>query len=105
MPEFIYFDLNKLYCYNKFRKLLYDFSFPPTTGKPFMVKFPDGEMHIGAITPKTGDVFLFGKNGTIYLDPVIRGNTPFDLGILDPDLGTSILIGDGKYVRNFLLSK
>jgi hypothetical protein len=105
LQEFTWFDVNKLYCYNKFKKLLYDFSLPPGTEKPFIVKFPDGDVQIGAVTPKTGDVFLFGKKGSVSLDPLIRGNTPYDVGVLDNELGVSLVIGSGNYIKNFLLTK
>jgi len=105
IQEFIYFDLNKIYCYNRFQKLLFDYTFPSQTLTPSLMKSPSGEILIGTVSPKSGDIYLFGKNGLLTIDPAIRGNTPFDLRIIDPDQGTNLLIGAGKYIKNWLLPK
>jgi hypothetical protein len=70
-----------------------------------MLKSPSGDILLGAVSQKSGDIYLFGKKGLLTVDRAIRGNTPFDLRIINPDLGTSLVIGTGKYVRNYLLSK
>jgi hypothetical protein len=72
---------------------------------PFMMKPPSGEILIGTVSPKSGDIYLFGNKGLITIDPAIRGNTPFDLRIIEPDQGTNLLIGAGKFVKNYLLPK
>jgi hypothetical protein len=105
IQEFIFYDLNKIYCYNRFQKLLFDYTFPSQTLVPFMMRSPSGEVLIGTVSSKSGDIYLFGKNGLIPIDPAVRGNTPFDLRIVDPSQGISLLIGSGKYVRNWLLTK
>jgi hypothetical protein len=70
-----------------------------------MIKSPSGEILMGTVSPKSGDIYLFGKKGFLTIDPAVRGNTPFDIRILDPDQGTSLLIGSGKYIKNYLLPK
>jgi hypothetical protein len=105
IQEFIYFDLNKIYFYNRFQKLIYDYTFPSQILTPFMIKSPSGEILMGTVSPKSGDIYLFGKKGFLTIDPAVRGNTPFDIRILDPDQGTSLLIGSGKYIKNYLLPK
>ena len=89
----------------RFQKLLYNYTFPSQTLPPFMMRSPSGEILIGTTAPKSGDIYLLGEKGFITIDPVIRGNTPFDLQIIDPDQGTSLLIGAGKHLKNWLLSK
>jgi hypothetical protein len=105
IEEFIFFDLNKIYCYNRFQKLLFDYTFPSQILTPFILNSPSGEILIGTVSPKSGDIYLFGKKGLLTIDPSIRGNTPFDISIIDPDQGTSLLIGAGKYIKNWLLPK
>jgi hypothetical protein len=70
-----------------------------------MIKSPSGEILIGTTAQKSGDIYLFGEKGLLTIDPAIRGNTAFDLRIIDPDQGTSLLIGAGNYIKNYLLSK
>jgi hypothetical protein len=105
IQEFIYFDLNKIYCYNRFQKILFEYSFPSLVLPPFIIKTSSGEIMLGAVSPKTGDVYLFGKKGLMTIDPAIRGNTLFDIRVLNPELGTSLIIGAGKYLKNYILSE
>ena len=70
-----------------------------------MMKSPSGEVMIGTVSPKSGEIYLFGKKGLLPIDPAIRGNTLFDLRIIDPDQGTNLVIGAGKYIKNWLLAK
>jgi hypothetical protein len=105
IQEFIYFDLNKIYCYNRFQKLLYNYAFPTQVVPPFIMTSSSGETLIGTVSPKSGDIYLFGQKGLLTIDPAIRGNTPFDLREIDPEQGTNLLIGAGKYIRNYLLPK
>ena len=105
VQEFIYFDLNKVYFYNRFQKLLYDYNFPTPVLRLVMMKPPSGEILMGTVSPKSGDIYLFGKKGLLAIDPAIRGNTPFDTRIIDPEQGINLLIGAGKYIKNYLLPK
>jgi hypothetical protein len=105
IQEFMYFDLNKLYCYNRFQKLLFDYTFSSTVLEPVMTNYPSGEFILGTVSPKTGDIYLFGKKGMITLDPAVRGNTPFDLWKPDNETGVNLVIGSGNMIRNYLLPK
>jgi hypothetical protein len=105
VQEFIYFDLNKIYFYNRFQKLLYDYSFPSQILPPFLLKLSSAEIILGTVSPKTGDIYLFGKKGLLPVDPLIRGNTAFDVKNINEDPGTILVIGAGKYLRNYQLSK
>ena len=101
--EFTYFDSNRLYSYDRFQKALSENTFPAGTSSPFLIHFPSGENKLGMVSPKTSDIYIFGKKGLMPVDPVIRGNTRFDIGLLDAEKGTSLVIGSGKFVKNFIL--
>jgi hypothetical protein len=105
-PEFIFYNKNSLYYYNRFYKLKYSYSFRrEIADPPFMVESPDGDIYIGFVSSATNEIFLFGKKGLIQTDAGIRGNTPFDIGRLTSQRYEEIIIGAGKYVRAYRLSQ
>lgn len=105
LSEFIYFDVNKIYYYDKYKRLIYDFAFPAIIEQQFVVSTDDGRKYIGAVSEKTGDIFLFGKKGMIPLDPVIRGKTRFIIPTFRQETGPELIIGEGKMVKAFQLTK
>ncbi len=103
-PEFIFFNRNSLYYYNRFFKLLYSYAFRhEITDPPFFCKSNDGERFIGFVSSGTNEVFLFGKNGLIQTDPGIHGNTPFALNHITSPQHLDMIIGSGKHIRNYKL--
>lgn len=104
--EFIFFDLNKIYYYNRFYKLIYSYSLTREIRMPpFLIERPDGEKLIGLFSESTKEVYLFGKKGLWETDPVIRGTTPFDVGALTRERGLELVIGSGRYLKSYRLSK
>ena len=104
--EFIYYDRNKLYYYNRFFKLLYSYVLTRTiTFPPWLITLPDGTRIIGVLSASPGGIYLFGKDGIIDTKAGITGNTPFDIGDLSGDGYWDLLIGDGKFLKNYRLPK
>jgi len=104
--EYIFFDRNTLYYYNKFYKLSYIYSFRrDITTPPFLIKLPDGKKMIGFISEVSNEIFLFGKKGLIATDPGIHGNTLFDIDHVTDKTNLDLIIGSGKYLRSYRLSQ
>ena len=104
--EFIYFDKNKLYYYNRFFKLLYSYVFTrEITVPPYLITLPDGTRFIGVVSGPSGGIYLFGKEGIIETEAGIRGNTAFDVGNLTGDGYWDLVIGAGKTLKNYRLPK
>jgi hypothetical protein len=104
--EFVFFDKNILYYYDRFYKLLYFYSFRREISKPpFVVRLPGGQKWICFIDDITNEVFLFGKKGLIQTAPGIHGNTLFDIGYLTDRQIPELIIGWGKYLRNYRLTQ
>lgn len=104
--EFIFFDKNTLYYYNRFYKLRYIYSFRrDISTPPFLIKLPDGKKFIAFLSEVSNEIFLFGNKGLIPTDPGIHGNTPFDIDYVTDRKNLELVIGSGKYLRDYRLSK
>jgi hypothetical protein len=105
-PEFIFSDRNQIFYYNRNYKLIYSYPFRrEIKNDPFILNSPDGKVLIGFVVPETKELFLFDHHGYHELESGIRGNTPFDIGYLGPDYPLSLVVGSGKVLKNFRLTK
>ncbi|MFH1160019.1 MAG: hypothetical protein V1733_03615 [bacterium] len=104
-PEFIFFDKNTLYYYNRFFKLIYFYTFRHDVSPPQLVKTLNGKTFIGFISPATNEVFLFDRQGYMEIESGVQGTTPFDIGTLEEENRLNLLIGAGKQVKCFRLTE
>ena len=104
--EFIFYDRNKIYFYNRFCKLIYSYTFRrDITIPPFVIDLPDGKKWIGAVSGPANEIYLFGINGLMEIQRGISGNAGFTIGKNRNDAGLSLIIGSGKTLKNYTLSK
>jgi len=102
--EFIFYDHNKIYFYNRFYKLIYSYAFRrDITLPPFIIELPGGEKRVGAVSGSANEIYLFDINGLIEILPGIRGNTAFTIGTIGSDKGLKLIIGAGKYLKCYSL--
>jgi hypothetical protein len=102
--EFVFYDHNKIYFYNRFYKLIYSYSFHrEITILPFIIDLPGGQKRIGAVSGPANEIYLFGSAGLIEIQTGIRGNTPYTIGRLTDNSGYNLLIGSGKNLKNYFL--
>jgi len=105
-PEFVYSDRNNIYYYNRNYKLIYSYAFRrEISHPPFLLHGIDGRPMLGYVVPETNELFLFDQNGYHELESGIRGNTPFDLGYLENDVQLNLVVGAGKFLKNYRLPK
>ncbi len=100
-PEFIFFDNNTLYYYDRFFKLIYFYSFRHDVSPPSLVKTVDGTTYIGFTSRTTNEVFLFEKQGYVEIESGVKGTTPFDIGPLEHTKNLCLVIGAGRVVKGF----
>jgi hypothetical protein len=104
--EFIFYDHNKIYFYNRFYKLVYSYNFRrDITVPPFVITLPGGEKRIAAVSGSANEIYLFGSNGLINILPGIKGNTAFTIGNLGIDPELKLLIGAGRNLKCYSLPK
>ncbi len=103
-PEFIYTDRNKIFYYNRNYKLIYSYAFRrDISNPPFVIHGRNGKAFIGFVVPETNELYLFDENGNCELESGIRGNTPFDLGYLGNPTQMNLVVGAGKFLKNYRL--
>lgn len=104
--EFIFYDHNKIYFYNKFYKLTYSYVFSrDLTVTPFSIELPGGEKRIAAVSGPANEIYLFGTKGLVNIVPGIRGSTGFTITNTGTDTGLKLLIGAGKNLKCYSLPK
>jgi hypothetical protein len=104
--EFIFYDQNKLYYYNRFYKLIYSYVFTrELTVPPFLIELPDGTYRIGAVSGSADELYLFGEKGLISLEPGIRGNSFFNIGSPDGKKPLLLVTATGKYLTCYRLAQ
>jgi hypothetical protein len=105
-PEFIFSDKNNIYYYNRNYKMIYSYGFRREINHPpFVLHGSEGKVMIGYVVPETNELFLFDQNGYRELESGIRGNTPFDIGYLENEAQLNLLVGAGKMLKNYRLTK
>ncbi len=104
-PEFIFFDNNTLYYYNRFFNLIYFYTFRHDVSPPHLIKTPAGKIFIGIVSPTTSEVFLFDRHGYVEIESGVKGTTPFDIGTLEREYKLNLVIGSGKNLKNFRLTQ
>ncbi|MFC2102587.1 hypothetical protein ACFLS7_06290, partial [Bacteroidota bacterium] len=102
-PEFIFFENNTLYYYDRFFKLVYFYTFRHDASPPRLKKMINGTTYIGFSSNTTNEIFLFDRQGYVEIESGVRGTTPFDIGTLENENSVSLVIGSGKVVKGFLL--
>ena len=86
---FIFYDKGKIYYYDRFYKLQYSY----------------GKRWIGAVSSPANEIYLFGKEGLIEMEPGIRGNTAFTVGTYGNENHWNLIVGSGKSLKNYRLPK
>ncbi len=102
--DFIYLDKNKLYVYNKFKKLIYYYEFKtPIKSKPIFKHINSKEKIIGVVSKETKRIYLFNHNGLIRTSTNFVGETPFIIGRLNNKKQLNLITGSGETLYNYLI--
>jgi hypothetical protein len=105
-PEFIYFDKGRIYYYDRFYKLLYTYVFRrEITVAPYLIQLPDGKRWLGAVSGPANEVYLFGQSGVLEMEPGIRGNTGFSVGTFGSEKYWNLVVGSGRFLKDYRLPK
>jgi hypothetical protein len=76
--EYLFLDKKNLQVFSKDFSQVYSYVFKnEITTKPILCSFPENKIHIGIVSSKSNQLFLFNPDGTIYNGFPIKGNTPF----------------------------
>jgi len=106
LPEFIFFDRNTIYYYDHTFKLIYSYTFRRQMEQPpFLLRTPGGKVMLGFVEPDTRELFLFDNHGFREMETGIRGTTAFDIVDMENNGQSNLIVGAGKILKNYRLTK
>jgi hypothetical protein len=104
--EFIFYDRNKLFVYDHLYKLRYSYVFQrEITTPPFLLSLPNGKKWISAVSGPANEIYLFGKDGLIELEPGIRGNSGITVVKIGNEGEWFLITGSGRTLKCYHLPK
>lgn len=93
-PEYIFFDLNQLSVFNEDRTLAYKIRFDDQIKhEPLFFQYPDKSWKIGIVSDQTNEIFLYNSDGSIVDGFPIKGNTPFDISVINSKQSLILVTG------------
>lgn len=102
--DFIFADQNKLIIFDRFKKQIFAFGFPETiTIKPIFINSARNLFTLGIVSVAENKIYLFNKDGQVFIENNFSGNTPFVTGSLNADGKINLVTGNGNKVINYLL--
>lgn len=100
--DFIYVDSNKLVVINRFKDVLFRYSFPSAINiRPVFFRLGKWQHVLGIVDSKEKTVFLFDKKGNPLIGAGLVGENPFTVGSLNNDGEINLITSSGKTLFNY----
>ena len=101
-PDFIYLDGKELRVFNKFKTVLFSYTFKDEIKqKPVFFNITRGRRMLGIISEASREIYLIDKNGKMLSSSGITGETPFDVGSLLNNNEINLVTGVGNNLFNY----
>lgn len=95
VTEYIVVSDDELTVFSQGKSVLFNYEFKNALSQaPAVYTFPDGSLKTGVVSDKTGELFLFNQNGSLYQGFPVMGKTAFSIGDMNND-GTLMLVTGG----------
>ncbi|RLD87770.1 MAG: hypothetical protein DRJ09_09645 [Bacteroidetes bacterium] len=102
IPDFIYVDKNKLTVFNRFKKVLFNYTFDSNIAiKPAFFKLSNRKKVLGIVSDSERSIYLFDKNGNISISKELIGETPFTITSLNNNREVNLITGAGQLLLNY----
>ncbi len=100
--DFIFVDHNKLKVFNRFKKLLFSYTFNENiTVQPEFFSLGDKQKVLGIVASKEKTIYLFDNKGNILINQGLTGETPFTVGSLNNNREVNIITATGSTLYNY----
>ncbi len=102
--EYIFLDQQQLQVFNSSGKIRFSHKFRyPVSTKPAIYHFSSSDLKIGIVSVPDRKIYLFNKNGKLYKDFPLAGQTAFSIGRFKNSNSRFNLIVGGKdnYLYNY----
>ncbi len=102
--EFIFLDQQELQVFNSSSKERFSYKFPgKISNKPAIYRFASNNLKIGVVASFGHKIYLFNKDGTLYKDFPLSGQTAFSIGRFKNSTSKFNLIvgGEDNFLYNY----
>ncbi len=100
--DFIFVDKNKLQVFDRFKKLLFSYTFDQNiTVQPEFFSLGDRQKVLGIVVSKEKTIYLFDSKGNILINHGLTGETPFTVGSLNNNREVNIITATGNTLYNY----
>ncbi len=100
--DFIFVDKNKLKVFDRFKKLLFSYTFNENiTVQPEFFSLGDRQKVLGIVATKEKTIYLFDGKGNILINKGLTGETPFTVGSLNNNREVNIITATGSTLYNY----
>jgi hypothetical protein len=103
--DFIYVDNNRLEIFDRFKNLLFSYTFKSTiTSKPQFFTVGKGKRILGVTASEEKTIYLFDKNGNTLISRGLVGEIPFTVGSLNNNnREINLITATGNVLYNYRL--
>ncbi len=100
--DFIYVDNNKLTIFDRFKNVLFSYTFKSTiTSKPQFFTIGKGKRILGITASEEKTIYLFDKNGNTLISKGLVGEIPFTVGSLNNNKEINLITATGNVLYNY----
>ena len=100
--DFIFIDNRKLLVFDKFKKILFQYTFHSNiVTPPVFFKLGKGKKVLGVVASGEKTIYLFDKNGNTLVSKGLVGETPFTVGSLKNNREVNLVTAAGKVLYNY----
>ncbi len=100
--DFIFVDKNKLKVFDRFKKLLFSYTFDQNiTVQPEFFTLGNRQKVLGIVVSKEKTIYLFDSKGNILINHGLTGETPFTVGSLNNNREVNIITATGNTLYNY----
>lgn len=104
--EYVFISGDELKVFSQDKSLLFSYEFKENIAHaPLFLPFSDGTEKIAVLSEKTGDLFLFNADGTLYKGFPLDGKTPFRMATFSNEEKINVITGFDKSVYFYQLDK
>ena len=106
IKEFVFISGDELNVFSQDKSMLFSYEFKESISHaPLFLTFPDGTEKIGVLSEKTGELFLFNADGTLYKGFPLDGKTPFRIATFSNEEKLNVITGFDKSIYFYQLEK
>ena len=100
--DFIYIDGNKLSVFNRFKKLIFNYTFQSDIQiKPAFFNLRKNRKVLGIVSDAEKTIYLFDKNGNTTISKGLVGEIPFTITSLKNNHEINLITGAGNTLFNY----